>query len=187
VADYDRSLGPYPYRELDVVLGSFTGFGGMEYPTLVMTQSWDVAVAHEIAHQWWYGIVGDDEYHDPWLDEAFATWTEAHHDGTPWTICAQAHWLTAGDRISNGMGFWDEHPREYGPTVYTLGSCALQALSDLLGADRFAGLLKRYVADHRFGWSTTQDFQEAAQAVASTLSPPVDLTSFWADHRIGPG
>ncbi len=184
VDDLDRSLGRYPYPELDVVLGDFTGFGGMEYPTLVLTQPFAVAVVHEIAHQWWYGIVGDDEFDDPWLDEAFATWTEANHDGTAASLCAQARWLAPGDRVTNGMDFWEEHPREYAPTVYTQGSCALQALSDVLGADRFAALLKAYVAAHRFGWSTTQDFQEAAQQVASQLSPPVDLTSFWAEHRI---
>jgi hypothetical protein len=184
VNDFDRSLGRYPYPELDVVLGDFTGFGGMEYPTLVLTQPFDVAVAHEIAHQWWYGIVGDDEFADPWLDEAFATWTEAKHDDSAATLCAQARWLAPADRVTNGMDYWEEHPRDYAPTVYTQGSCALQALSEVLGADRFAALLKSYVASHRFGWSTTQDFKTAAQQVASQLSPPVDLASFWADHRI---
>jgi hypothetical protein len=184
VNDFDRTLGRYPYPELDVVLGDFTGFGGMEYPTLVLTQPFGVAVVHEIAHQWWYGIVGDDEFADPWLDEAFATWSEAHHNGTAAALCAQARWLSPADRITNGMDFWEEHPRDYAPTVYNQGSCALQALSEVLGADRFAGLLRTYVAGHRFGWSTTQDFKTAAQQAASQLSPPVDLTSFWADHRI---
>jgi aminopeptidase N len=183
--DYDQSLGRYPYPELDVVIGRFTGFGGMEYPTLVMTQAWDVAVAHEIAHQWWYGIVGDDEYHEPWVDEAFATYTEAEHDGTAARLCARAQFPSPDDRVTLGMDYWDAHPRDYSPSVYYAGACALQSLSELLGADRFANLLRGYVADHRFGWSTTQDFQAAAQQAASQLSPPVDLTGFWREHRIG--
>jgi hypothetical protein len=185
LADYDRRLGRYPYGELDVVLGTFTGFGGMEYPALVMTADWDVAVAHEIAHQWWYGIVGDDEYHDPWLDEAFATWTEARHDLRAGTLCAQARFANPEVRVTAGMDYWDAHPREYSGAVYNGGACALQDLSDVLGADRFATLLRNYVADHRFGWSTTQAFQAAAQQAASQLSPPVDLTGFWRDHRVG--
>jgi aminopeptidase N len=184
LGDFDRRFGRYPYPELDVVLGDFTGFGGMEYPTLVMSQQWGVAVTHEIAHQWWYGLVGDDQYHAPWLDEAFATWSEARHDGVAGRLCRNAHWPDATARVTFGMDYFTEHPRDYGAVVYGEGACALQALSDVLGQARFDRLLRAYVADHRFGWSTTQDFKTAAQAAASQLSPPVDLDSFWADHRI---
>jgi hypothetical protein len=184
LSSFDRRFGRYPYGELDVVIGDFTGFGGMEYPNLVMSQTWDVAVAHEIAHQWWYGIVGDDEYADPWLDESFATYSETTQDDGVDALCARARWILPSDRITNDMGYWIEHPHDYSTSVYTNGACARVDLSKVLGQARFDRLLKDYVAGHRFGWSTTQDFKTAAQAVASTLSPAVDLTSFWAEHRI---
>lgn len=31
-------------------------------------------VVHELAHQWWYGVIGNNEYADPWLDESFAVY-----------------------------------------------------------------------------------------------------------------
>src|SRR5262249_34311030 len=56
------AFGVYPYPEVDVVLTAFRSYGGMEYPQIVFTNPEDRAVTHELAHQWWYGIVGDDEY-----------------------------------------------------------------------------------------------------------------------------
>ena len=46
-------------------------FGGMEYPGFVLDLVSTTALTHELGHQWFYGIVGDDEYNSPWLDEAF--------------------------------------------------------------------------------------------------------------------
>ena len=67
-----QRYGAYPYGEVDVVLDNRYWFGGMEYPGFVLDLVSSVALAHELAHQWWYGIVGDDEYNSPWLDESFA-------------------------------------------------------------------------------------------------------------------
>ena len=48
-------------------------FGGMEYPGFVLDLVSTNALTHELGHQWWYGIVGDDEYNTPWLDEGSPT------------------------------------------------------------------------------------------------------------------
>jgi hypothetical protein len=74
-------VGPYPYEELDLV--DVPGaFGGIEYPGLVtvgtLGTSWVIEpVVHEVAHQWFYGLIGDDQLEEPWLDEAFATYATA--------------------------------------------------------------------------------------------------------------
>ena len=57
-----QSFGTFPYPEMDVVLTSFAAFGGMEYPTIIFTNPSKITIAHELAHQYWYGIVGDDQY-----------------------------------------------------------------------------------------------------------------------------
>ena len=67
---YTRLFGPYGRPELDLVQGP--GGLAMEYPGLVLTPTFPTAVAHEIAHQWWYSIVGNDQWTEPWLDESFA-------------------------------------------------------------------------------------------------------------------
>ncbi len=73
-----RRIGPYDSPELDVVLirgGPRDRLVGMEYPELVFTLPIADVVAHEVAHQWWYGLVGNDQFDEPWLDESFAQYS----------------------------------------------------------------------------------------------------------------
>jgi aminopeptidase N len=179
---YAAWFGPYPYPEVDVVLAPFGRFSGMEYPTLVLSVPAAVPIAHELAHQWWYGIVGDDEYRAPWLDESFATWSERALDGTAGAGCASLGWPAApAARVTATMAYWRTRPRDYGTVVYGQGACALQALSARLGRRRFLTLLRAYVARHRFGISTTASFEAAAQ----TASPDASLAGLWHRYRIG--
>src|SRR5699024_3479072 len=76
---FDEHIGSYPHEQLDVIM--MEEDGGMEYPGIVtvMDSIQDVSevIAHEIAHQWFYGMVTNDAYHDPMVDEGltqFATY-----------------------------------------------------------------------------------------------------------------
>ncbi len=87
---YTEAIGDYIYDELDIMPGLFGfGFGGMEYPGLIMTNAssfynsslcdpWSLSdgVSHEIGHQWFYAAVGNREYREGWLDESFTTYLE---------------------------------------------------------------------------------------------------------------
>lgn len=75
---FEDHMGPYPHNQLDIVLEGL----GMEYPGIVTARSiYDSeplepellkrTVVHEIVHQWFYGIISNDPYHDAWLDEGF--------------------------------------------------------------------------------------------------------------------
>jgi aminopeptidase N len=184
VESHAAAYGDYLYPELDVVLGNFTGFGGMEYPQLVMEQPSESVTVHEIAHQWWFGIVGDEEYQDPWLDESFASYATDVYHGDPGTYCPGLQFPGPDARITNSMAYWDRHPSQYGLVVYTIGPCALHALARVLGPNVMASFLRDYAVEHALGWSTTAAFQDEAQAVADGLPPPVDLTGFWRHWRI---
>lgn len=184
--EYRRGFGPYGYPEVDVVTAENMTFGGMEYPTLVFANPNPGVIAHELAHQWWYGIVGNDEYREPWLDEAFATWSQRLIHGGSASGCRQRPWPSASARISNAMGYWDAHPGEYGPVVYEQGACALAALADRFGLERFLDILAGYVAAHRLGFSTTGRFTSAIESAAAALPTAWDPTAFWERWRIGP-
>ena len=76
IKTFSKLFGEYPYKSYSIVQTDFV-HGGMEYPNLVMISSqiendddYLNVIIHETAHQWWYGIVGNDEYIYPWLDEA---------------------------------------------------------------------------------------------------------------------
>lgn len=77
---FNSTFGKYPYSKLDVAETDFC-YGGMEYPCLVMItsgmekRSYETAIIHEIAHQWWYGLVGNDQVREAYLDEGLAEYS----------------------------------------------------------------------------------------------------------------
>ncbi|MEU3859989.1 M1 family aminopeptidase [Streptomyces sp. NPDC028722] len=173
-------FGAYPYGELDAVIDNNYWFGGMEYPGFVLDLVSTTALTHEIAHQWWYGIVGDDEYTSPWLDEAFTDYATDLAQGKTGSNCwSSVSWASSTEKITNSMAYWDAHSSRYSTVVYGYGKCALHDLRRVLGDTAMAKLLKDYASAHWYGVSTTAEFKAAAQAATST-----DLTSFWSQHRI---
>jgi hypothetical protein len=83
-------FGPYPYGHLTIVDPAYqSGAGGMEYPTLVTAgtslllpravtiETPEEVTIHEIGHQWWYGLVGTNEFEHAWLDEGITTYAAA--------------------------------------------------------------------------------------------------------------
>ncbi len=172
-------FGAYPYGEVDVVLDNGFWFGGMEYPGFVLALVNSTALAHELAHQWFYGIVGDDEYSTPWLDEGFTDYATDLYFNKTGSGCGIT-WQSSAEKLTNSMAYWDAHPSRYGTVVYNYGKCTLHDLRRLIGGTAMANLLKSYAASHWYGISTVADFKAAAQAAAGST----DLTSFWASHRV---
>ncbi|MER7675900.1 M1 family aminopeptidase [Streptomyces sp. NPDC096934] len=173
-------FGAYPYGELDAVIDNNYWFGGMEYPGFVLDLVSTTALTHEIGHQWFYGIVGDDEYNSPWLDEAFTDYaTDLAQNKTGTNCWNSVSWASSAEKITNSMAYWDAHSSRYSTVVYGYGKCALHDLRRALGDTVMAKLLKDYATSHWYGVSTTSEFKAAAQAATTT-----DLTSFWTQHRI---
>jgi len=173
-------FGAYPYGELDAVIDNNYWFGGMEYPGFVLDLVSTTALTHEIGHQWWYGIVGDDEYNSPWLDESFTDYATDLALGKTGANCWNSvSWASSAEKITNSMAYWDAHSSRYSTVVYGYGKCALHDLRRLIGDTAMTNLLKSYASSHWYGVSTTPEFKAAAQAATST-----DLTSFWSTHRI---
>ncbi len=105
---YNQQFGAYPYKELDVVEGPMRNALGVEYPGIVMIGAslykapekpdFEITVAHEVAHQWWYNVVGNDVFDEPWLDEALATYSsDVYYGIQPGTgVCTGVAILLAG-------------------------------------------------------------------------------------------
>ncbi len=85
---YGEWFGAYPYGHLTIIDPAYqSGADGMEYPTLVTAGTrWLVAprvltpesvTIHEAGHQWWYGMVGSNEFEDAWMDEGLNTFATA--------------------------------------------------------------------------------------------------------------
>jgi hypothetical protein len=85
---YGEWFGAYPYTQLTIVDPAWqSGAGGMEYPTLFTAgTSWlapskitrpEGVTIHEAGHQFWYGLIGNNEFEYAWLDEGLNTFSTA--------------------------------------------------------------------------------------------------------------
>ena len=85
---YGEWFGAYPYGHITIIDPAYqSGAGGMEYPTLFTAGTRWLAPAgvttpegvtvHEAGHQFWYGIVANNEFEDAWMDEGFNTYSTA--------------------------------------------------------------------------------------------------------------
>jgi aminopeptidase N len=180
IDDFSSRFGKYPYGEVDLVLNdTWVGFSGMEYPgflLLIAPPNEEGPVVHELAHQWWYGIVGNNEYADPWLDESFATYSSFLHWGDSQPDC----WPGQLDhRITNDMGYWKKHGAGWSLYVYSYGACMLADLQRYIGTPAMEKLMKDYARSHWYGVATPGDFKSAAEAATTK-----DLAPFWASHQM---
>ena len=83
IKTFNKLFGVYPYSTFSVVKTNFV-HGGMEYPNLVMIsdacndyKDYQNVIIHETAHQWWYGLVGNNEFDYGWLDEGLTDYSTA--------------------------------------------------------------------------------------------------------------
>ncbi len=88
---YGAWSAPYPYSQITVVDPAWnSSSGGMEYPTLLtggaryfapeVLLSPEEVTVHEVGHQFWYGLVGNNEFEEAWLDEGFNSYHEEKAD-----------------------------------------------------------------------------------------------------------
>jgi aminopeptidase N len=146
----------------------------------VLTEPFGVATTHEIAHQWWYGLVGNDQYRDPWLDESFASYSHEWlvpsvnfcEPERPYLLVAPRR---RGIALDSSMRLFDRvSPSAIGEVVYGAGSCALHRLERDLGSARMTSILRRLQTRFRFGVIRTSDVLDAIREVA----PGYDLAGW---------
>ena len=71
-------LGPFPYGTLTrAAAARLRRAASSTRASILQASRSRVVLVHEVAHMWFYGMVGNSQFRDPWLDEAFATWAEA--------------------------------------------------------------------------------------------------------------
>ncbi|MEJ2888972.1 M1 family aminopeptidase [Actinomycetospora aeridis] len=167
-----RLLGPFPYPELTVAITPGQS-DGTEFPAAlqfgdVPERGLRALVAHEVAHQWFYGLVGNDQSRDPWLDESFATAVEALTADGDYDADDVDPALVG--RLGEPMTTWaaDGGFRAYVDGVYDQGAAALLAgrEADPEGFDR---ALRAYVGRRAQGIATLADVAEAFAGQPATL------------------
>ena len=166
---FGAAWGPYGAPELELVDSNIA----MEYPELVLTPATGFVVSHEVAHQWWWGIVGNDQYVHPWLDESLASYAEVR--GVPGLRFPRDCRVPPAGVAGRSMAWWDAHRDDYGRDVYFGGMCALVRLEQAWSRAGLDAALRAYVAANRFGIGTPDALFAALRDAGA---PPDALAAF---------
>jgi virginiamycin B lyase len=195
---FNQRFGPYPFTEFDLV--STTTFAlGVEYPGIVaiLMNLYDLdgrvrgtptgpllegVVAHEVAHQWFYSVVGNDQVDEPWLDEALAQYATllyyrdaygGEEGATGFRRSLERRWerVNRAD-IPIGLPVRAYDEASYGAIVYGRGPLFLQLLAETMSQETFDAFLADYYQTYKWGVATGADFKQLAeQHCACDLTP----------------
>lgn len=186
VTTFNSLFGEYPYSTLNVVESDFV-HGGMEYPNLVLISDMvDVqsdyinVIVHEIAHQWWYGIVGNNEYNYGWLDEGLTEYSTVlfYEENPDYGVDTQElisnttnSYITFVEVYTKVFSQVDttmnrkldkySNESEYVYIAYVKGMLIFDNVRDLLGKDKFMKCLQTYFKDNKFRIATPDSLIEA--------------------------
>ena len=182
---FSELYAPYPYTEFDVVITPTLALG-IEYPgaTAIADQILlgeygdqtsaylESTVVHEVGHQWFYNLVGNDQLDEPWLDESlaqFATWQYYKLNADPQGADGfEASLRSRWERVDNaeipiGLPVAAFQEKEYGAIVYGRGAFFFEALKNKMGADAFGAFLKDYSATFSWKIATTEGLKSLAE------------------------
>lgn len=160
---FSRTYHYYPYPQFSLVEVPMNGLSGMEYPLLVMLNSrlyaekntreqWESLVAHEVAHQWWYNLVGSDQFAEPWLDEGMAVWAaevylrEQGQGGRRQKGQSRSANGSPGKVLQPLAAFSDA--AEYYALAYYGGSLFWEKLEERLGAEKVKQIWRRIASQY---------------------------------------
>ncbi len=174
IRTFSKMFGKYPYSTFSIVKSDFI-YGGMEYPNLVMISD-DIdniddymnVIVHETAHQWWYGVVGNDEFRYPWLDEALTEYStilfydenegysltheqmvKINKDNYSLFITVYEEVLGSVDTSMRAVNEYATEP-EYTYCTYVKGVLMYDSLYHLIGRNKFVSALGSYYNSCKF-------------------------------------
>jgi len=175
---FNELFGPYPHRSLSVVEADF--LDGMEYDGMFFlsngfynlytgTESeYLVAIAvHETAHQWWYGLIGNDQALEPWLDEALCTYSERlfyekkHPEALDWWWAYRVNYYEPSGWVNTTIYNPEGESQAYSyyrNAVYLNGAKFLEDLRKLIGDQAFFDFIIDYAGQYRQKIVNAQDF-----------------------------
>lgn len=183
---YQHRFGFYPYNVMNVVETPIT-FRGMEYANMATLgvqvyrnrhDSQEFLLSHEMGHQWWYNMVGNDQVTYPWLDEGLTEYsTTAYFDTIygpqrseqikkwrwekPWQYLVQQGLDTTVNQPEGAFT-----PANYETIVYGKGALFFAALRHKVGDAMYYRILHTYWQRYKYGIATPVDFLDVATQVS---------------------
>jgi len=171
---FSEEIGTYPYPQFTAIEGALSAGAGMEYPMITVigesadAKELDRVLAHELGHNWWYGILASNERSEPWIDEGLTSFYEKlymeKHYSTP-TLSLDRYWKEKNWKIEDAVCShqyrrrkWQSpggssetfQPINYYLAHYHWAPKSFMHLRDYVGADRFRATLRRFYKTYAF-------------------------------------
>jgi len=179
LATLNARYGQYPWKDLVLAeVGAEGGFS-MEYPRAIhLTRSKvrdPYVIYHEVAHQWFYAQLGNDQMREPWLDEGFADFTAR------WLMGIGEH-QCSGREVDSSVFAWPAGKTAGGDwlscdgyfhTVFYKGTEFLNKVRNAMGRGAFFSALRSYIAANRYGLISTRGLLDFMQSRSDTSLQPL--------------
>ena len=149
VFNYSKWIGEYPYSQCTAVDGTISAGGGMEYPNVTIIGSsgsafpLEVVIAHEVGHNWFYGLLGSNEREHPWMDEGINSYYEMRYvlEKYPPHTFGNLNELSSSPNTAAAMlGLNRLDYRQTSRFSYLLSGAAFTEQAIGLPADQFTGM-----------------------------------------------
>lgn len=185
VESFNEIFGVYPFTELDLASTPTLALG-VEYPgTIVVTDRlFDPAggyppvvlestTVHEVAHQWFYSLVGNDQIDEPWLDESLTQYATllyfADLYGERGREAFRSSLVDRWERVELaeipiGLPVGAYEGPEYSAIVYGRGPLFFEALAERMGPDDFDTFLREYYQTHMWEIATPESLRAVAES-----------------------
>ncbi|NOY78386.1 MAG: T9SS type A sorting domain-containing protein [Calditrichaeota bacterium] len=175
---FSEKFGPYPFKKYGMLEAPMRG--AMEHQTLTTMSDllytgdrrYEGVIAHELAHQWWGDCVTLADWQEIWLNEGFATYSDALYTEHAYGEKAfkekmdrfAARYFKEDDTVGRFPIYNPE--KMWGATVYEKGAWVLHMLRGVVGDSVFFNILKTYHRTFAYGNTTIADFQHVAESVS---------------------
>ena len=172
---YSAQIGEYPYNVVSVAQGPESSGGGMEYPTITVIspaasgRELDITIAHEIGHNWFYGILATNERDHPWMDEGINSFYENRYTEKYYkNISAEERTLLetfADEKVDQPIETPSQNFSEinYSLVAYTKTSEWMKWLESQVGEENFNNAMQDYFRNWEFKHPQPADFKNAIQ------------------------
>ena len=180
-------FGEYPFIEEKYGHAHFLWGGGMEHQTctsLTYASNSEGLIAHELAHQWFGDLITCSDFAHIWVNEGFATWSEAYWREQNEGVAAYHDEMNDARYLGPGT-IIVETPEDFSTifnffTTYQKASWVPHMLRRMVGEGTFAAALTRFRTDRAYGDANTADVQAAFEAESG-----LDLTAFFQQWIYG--
>ena len=129
-------------------------------------------VAHEVGHQWFYNLVGNDQLDDPWLDESLTQFITLQYFTDEYGQAGsrefrqdlEGRWAYIGNTgIPVGLPVKEYSNAEYSGIVYGRGGLFFEALRDEMGSEIFDTFMKDYTQSNAWDIATPEKLKAKAE------------------------